>query len=315
MKTCRLIKTFIMLFIFLCIPFSLAYGKEAKNFYIDPIFEGEPLFTGMEVYAEKDGKFFALYQTMDYSDYRYSTHLEKGTYTFQCRVMYNTKARYKVEPKSITLVIDDNNYLKENKLQFTVINREWDPEGLEETEPIPPDPDIETLPDPSEWSNEQLESYFALSDEDKNKVLESQSQEFWIEESIWEKKNSFITKYNIEPGTNLLGETGDGDMHWNPDDIGEDDLPKSLTSDANESENDAEQIEDESKSTDSLEYMESSENASVPQSETSKNIETNTNKAEKKSHNNIFFMVGVSIIFLLGIGCFMIKRRKNNHGN
>ena len=252
---------------------------------------------------------------MDYSDYRYSTHLEKGTYTFQCRVMYNTKARYKVEPKSITLVIDDNNYLKENKLQFTVINREWDPEGLEETEPIPPDPDIETLPDPSEWSNEQLESYFALSDEDKNKVLESQSQEFWIEESIWEKKNSFITKYNIEPGTNLLGETGDGDMHWNPDDIGEDGLPKSLTSDANESENDAEQIEDESKSTDSLEYMESSENASVPQSKTSKNIETNTNKAEKKSHNNIFFMVGVSIIFLLGIGCFMIKRRKNNHGN
>ena len=315
MKTCRLIKTFIMLFIFLCIPFSLADGKEAKNFYIDPIFEGEPLFTGMEVYAEKDGKFFALYQTMDYSDYRYSTHLEKGTYTFQCRVMYNTKARYKVEPKSITLVIDDNNYLKENKLQFTVINREWDPEGLEETEPIPPDPDIETLPDPSEWSNEQLESYFALSDEDKNKVLESQRQEFWIEESIWEKKNSFITKYNIEPGTNLLGETGDGDMHWNPDDIGEDGLPKSLTSDANESENDAEQIEDESKSTDSLEYMESSENASVPQSETSKNIETNTNKAEKKSHNNIFFMVGVSIIFLLGIGCFMIKRRKNNHGN
>jgi len=75
----------------------LAYGKEAKNFYIDPIFEGEPLFTGMEVYVEKDGKFFALYQTMDYSDYRYSTHLEKGTYTFQCRVMYNTKAQYKVD--------------------------------------------------------------------------------------------------------------------------------------------------------------------------------------------------------------------------
>ena len=310
MKVCRLFKTFITLFIFLCIPFSLAYGKEAKNFYIDPIFEGEPIFTGMEVYVEKDGKFFALYQTMDYSDYRYSTHLEKGTYTFQCRVMYNTKAQYKVEPKSITLVIDDNNYSKENKLQFTVINREWDPEGLEETEPIPPDPDIETLPDPSEWSNEQLESYFALSDEDKNKVLESQSQEFWIEESIWEKKNSFITKYNIEPGTNLLGETGDGDMHWNPDDIGEDGLPKSLTSDANVTENEIKQIEDEPKSTDSLEYMESSENTSTSHPETSKNIKVK----DTKSSNNIAFVLGVALIVFLGIGYFVIKGRKNNHG-
>ena len=303
MKTCRLFKTFIVLFIFLCIPFSLAYGKEAKNFYIDPIFEGEPLFAGMEVYAEKDGKFFALYQTMDYSDYRYSTHLEKGTYTFQCRVMYNTKAQYKVEPKSITLVIDDNNYLKENKLQFTVINRDWNPEGLEETESVPADPDIETLPDPPEWSDKQLESYFALSDEDKSKVLESQNQERWIEESIWEEKNSFITKYNIEPGTNLLGESGDGDMHWSPDDVDADGLPKSSNTETNEI------IDEESKSTDSLEGMESSENSSVPY------IEANSSEVQKKSRNqNIIFVFLVSLIVVFGISYFMVKGRKNNHG-
>ena len=99
-------------------------------------------------------------------------------------------------------------------------------------------------------------------------------------------------------------------MHWNPDDIGEDGLPKSLTSDANVTENEIKQIEDEPKSTDSLEYMESSENTSTSHPETSKNIKVK----DTKSSNNIAFVLGVALIVFLGIGYFVIKGRKNNHG-
>ena len=56
--------------------------------------------------------------------------------------------------------------------------------------------------------------------------------------------------------------------------------------------------------------MESSENASVPQSETSKNVEVNDTKSSK----NIAFVLGVALIVFLGIGYFVIKGRKNNHG-
>jgi len=66
---------------------------------------------------------------------------------------------------------------------------------------------------------------------------------------------------------------------------------------------------EESKSTDSLEGMESSENSSVPY------IEANSSEVQKKSRNqNIIFVFLVSLIVVFGISYFMVKGRKNNHG-
>ena len=55
--------------------------------------------------------------------------------------------------------------------------------------------------------------------------------------------------------------------------------------------------------------MESSENSSVPY------IEVNSSEVQKKSRNqNIIFVFLVFLIVVIGISYFMVKGRKNNHG-
>ena len=172
-----------------------------------------PLNEKIEVYVEKDGKYYGDFDLNQVNDYCYQTEAETGIYRLYARVRYDRRGDYQISPSWQDITIEVQTYKSMHSAVFYHQGKNGEMQAEE---------DSHTL---NEYVPSAHEKVYTIDEIDELRNIQEQSQkegeEALKELDEWEQENNFLTQHGISDPAVRGKEQSSLPKHSYPSDLDE----------------------------------------------------------------------------------------------